>query len=667
MNPAAEPRFVQMRRTLSKCFGGVGAALAQRPSLALPSVLLGLILCLGISSVRFEDRVNKLWVETGGRLDSELDYVEQYNGTAPGSAPKDQVLITVSRDGVLNDKVLSEHLWLLRRVYSGIKVDLEPPYTHPNCAHVSDDVDYVTSDEYTMRSVCDRVAAPDDYSFFTEVLPCTRVTPLDCFAEGNYDASDFEAVLTILDQPGGMQLIPLGAVNPDQLESFREEFGLWRYVQHCKSDPFVSIVSCDECSAGLEDCVGRPSFKGKSDAEIRAVVQSGCTGWAANLDAMRWPTSLIVGGLQHGGEDGAQIKKAEALESVLRISGTKNLLAWNPSFTEKQACELQNRWIDKLPEAVFAINEERLGGTGIEHFVLSSNSFDNFLAKFQDANPALIIISYLLMVAYAALSLFSPGQPLYSHVGLGLVGIGIVALAVCSAFGLAGFLGIAFNPTSTQVLPFLALGLGVDDMFVLAHHFKAGEAQQHEDLVHGGASAYAEALVRDCLAKAGPSITLTSTVNFLVFFVGSWTPIPAVTAFCLQSCLAVVMNYVLLLGIFPAAMAADARRTIAARADVLCCITVKQSTIKLTVGHLSPPASGHQIPDRIAETTTVVDEVADRTRNTGAADVTRLSAAEENLGEGERQEPTAEQEARKPEGNCRSSKTTSKFGAMLTC
>ena len=191
---------------------------------------------------------------------------------------------------------------------------------------------------------------------------------------------------------------------------------------------------------------------------------------------MRWPTSLIVGGLQHGGEDGAaRIEKAEALESVLRISGTKSLLAWNPSFTEKQACELQNRWIDKLPDAVFAVNDERLGGTGestalsplplispyksekslcgtgMEHFVLSSNSFDDFLAKFQDANPALIIVSYLLMVGYAALSLLSPGQPLDSRVGLGLVGICIVALAVCSAFGLAGFLGIAFNPTSTQV------------------------------------------------------------------------------------------------------------------------------------------------------------------------------------------------------------------------
>ena len=47
---------------------------------------------------------------------------------------------------------------------------------------------------------------------------------------------------------------------------------------------------------------------------------------------MRWPTSLIVGGLQYGGggsasDDSAQggtIEKAEALESVLRISGCGN-------------------------------------------------------------------------------------------------------------------------------------------------------------------------------------------------------------------------------------------------------------------------------------------------------------------------------------------------------
>ena len=72
---------------------------------------------------------------------------------------------------------------------------------------------------------------------------------------------------------------------------------------------------------------------------------AGCNGWAQNLDAMIWPGSLIVGGTQWS-DDGATLESAEALETVLRISGTAPILEWNPAFTPKMACELQNRWID---------------------------------------------------------------------------------------------------------------------------------------------------------------------------------------------------------------------------------------------------------------------------------------------------------------------------------
>ena len=205
----------------------------------------------------------------------------------------------------------------------------------------------------------------------------------------------------------------------------------------------------------------------------------------------------------------------------------------------------------------------------------------------------LIIASYIVMILYAALSL-SAKRSDESRVGVGFAGIGIVALAVASSFGLAGLLDIAFNPTSTQVLPFLALGLGVDDMFVLAHHFKAyGTAGSGE----GGPPEPAE-MVRLCLTKAGPSITLTTVVNGLVFLVGSLTPIPAVTAFCLQAALAVCMNYLLLLTVFPVVMALDARRALAGRRDVLCCAQVRPHnrcgcpSPPLAVLLLSPPSGG---------------------------------------------------------------------------
>jgi hypothetical protein len=159
---AAAPAFVRVQATLGGAFGGLGARLARQPLLALPAVLLGALLCVGLSSVRFEDRVNKLWVEKGGRLDSELDFLEQFNGTAPGSASKDQVLITVSAAGVLNEMVLREHLLLLKRVYNRdqdegvgrIRADLAQPYVHPKCAHLPDTASNVPTTTYTMGAIC---------------------------------------------------------------------------------------------------------------------------------------------------------------------------------------------------------------------------------------------------------------------------------------------------------------------------------------------------------------------------------------------------------------------------------------------------------------------------------------------------------------------------------
>jgi hypothetical protein len=108
-----------MHQKVSAAFGALGAGCASRPSVTLSAGSVLAIACgLGIFNVKFEDRVNKLWVESGGRLDDELEYIELNNGTDPRAENADQFVLTVSDGGVLNQAILDEHMSLLEAIHA---------------------------------------------------------------------------------------------------------------------------------------------------------------------------------------------------------------------------------------------------------------------------------------------------------------------------------------------------------------------------------------------------------------------------------------------------------------------------------------------------------------------------------------------------------------------
>ena len=130
---------------------------------------------------------------------------------------------------------------------------------------------------------------------------------------------------------------------------------------------------------------------------------------------------------------------------------------------------------------------------------------------------------------------------------LGIAGLLIVVLATVSAFGFSCWTGVSFNATSIQVLPFLALGLGVDDMFVLIHCY--------ETFSHNLGGVRKDAIIKSLgktMSHAGPSVTMTSMANFAAFLIGSTIPLPAVTSFCYMAASIVFFNYTfLIVGLTP--------------------------------------------------------------------------------------------------------------------
>lgn len=79
-----------------------------------------------------------------------------------------------------------------------------------------------------------------------------------------------------------------------------------------------------------------------------------------------------------------------------------------------------------------------------------------------------------------------------------------------------------FGLVTFQIVPFLSLGLGIDDMFLLLHNY--------DELYHTVHHNEMGILLKE----TGMSIMVTSINNILAFVSGYVLPIPALRSFCSQ-------------------------------------------------------------------------------------------------------------------------------------
>merc|ERR1719223_1964992 len=92
-----------------------------------------------------------------------------------------------------------------------------------------------------------------------------------------------------------------------------------------------------------------------------------------------------------------------------------------------------------------------------------------------------------------------------------------------------------------SVLPFVILGIGVDDSFVIMNAF------DHTDPTMDPPRRMAEAL-----SHAGASIMVTSLTDFVAFAISVSSALPALSAFCMYAAFAVVFLFLLQVTFFAA-------------------------------------------------------------------------------------------------------------------
>lgn len=203
-------------------------------------------------------------------------------------------------------------------------------------------------------------------------------------------------------------------------------------------------------------------------------------------------------------------------------------------------------WEEQVEHFLANTVTEEAASKGLRISYNVESSLERELGRSGLSDIHIIALSYLLMFAYVAWSL---GESPF----IGLAGVLVVLCSVGSAVGLLSMAGFKLTLIITEVIPFLALAIGVDNIFLISHAL-ALVAETSPELVT------IEDQISASMASIGPSIVLSTSCEAAALAIAACVPMPAVRNFALFACVAVLLNSGLQLTLFVAVLAAYKRR-----------------------------------------------------------------------------------------------------------
>ncbi|XP_006078796.4 patched domain-containing protein 3 [Bubalus bubalis] len=158
-------------------------------------------------------------------------------------------------------------------------------------------------------------------------------------------------------------------------------------------------------------------------------------------------------------------------------------------------------------------------------------------------------LAYLLIILFAIVSCYRC-DCVRNKMWVAVFGVISTALAVVSGFGLMLYVGVPFVLIVANS-PFLILGVGVDDMFIMI------SAWQKTSLMDSISER-----MSDVYSKVAVSITITTVTNVLAFYTGIMTSFRSVQYFCIYTGTTLLFCYFYSITCFGACMALDGKREV---------------------------------------------------------------------------------------------------------
>lgn len=272
------------------------------------------------------------------------------------------------------------------------------------------------------------------------------------------------------------------------------------------------------------------------------------------------------------------------------IDASALIVTWVVSNSAEGSAEVKRAmdWEESLKVALLDVQIEARE-RGLRLSFSTEISLEEELNKSTNTDAKIVVISYIIMFFYASLALGSTTlsirstlrNPAASFVDskftLGVVGILIVLMSISASIGLFSAAGIKVTLIIAEVIPFIVLAVGVDNIFLIVHEFERVNLSHPDEMV--------EFRIAKALGRMGPSILLSAITETIAFALGAAAGMPAVRNFAIYAAGAVFINAVLQVTMFVSVLSLNQRRVEDRRADCFPCIQIKSAGVHLGVSN----------------------------------------------------------------------------------
>lgn len=482
--------------------------------LAVPATIFGIQLKQG-SSLWNEDGFSLTWAESGGDLETNLRLMKEHEESKHEHSG-------MMRDWL--DSTSGSHFTMVYGKGSRKSTDILTPevlsLTLPLLKKWTElSVTTKSGMNYSTFDLCKRGLKPDseDTAF---IMPCEIFTPHACFKEYTETLHPTWASLVDPIAPLLSPSLLSFSTRPSFINMTTDE--LKAEVSRLKYDPTGTLPPARGCQYFTTTFTMEPSF------------------WGGEVT---WTNSSFLAGANG-------IRFMFSYEPPANNQFRMSLSRPNTSLAEvKEAQELHAQlWQQHVEDYANTLDE-----TALE----LANLKPGFLEEAQEASEkiqwTLILASVILLHSYVFFASADFRRPLQSRACLAFGGMMLVHLSLLFSMSVFFTFGFKMNSAIAMSVPFLQMGLGADDIFVIMHVF-------NELDIDFLCTASCRDILGQVCCRGGAGVLLTSVCNSVAFIAGTFVPIPGLSNMCAAIAICTASNFVVAITAFLALLCLEARR-----------------------------------------------------------------------------------------------------------